>query len=348
MTIEVRTLSIEPLRQTFDHLVRRFGDKPASRYQEGSYDIQAAENLHYRPTWDPGQALYDPGISRIAMRDWYALRDPRQYYYSTYTLARARQQDTAEANFGFVESRGLAGRVPAEVRDLALRVLVPLRHAAWGGNMNNSFICGYGFGTTFTQPCMYYAMDLLGIAQYLTRLGLVLGGPEDLAAGKRAWMDDDDWQPLRRYAEDCLVVRDPFELFVAQNAALDGQLYPLIYDRFVDGWLSERGGSSVALLTQFMSEWFAETRKWVDAVLKVAAEESGANRQTLRDWLGHWSARADEALAPIAGMAFGGEAATARAATLDAFNARMDALGLAAGTVAPAASGPTNQERMRR
>ena len=42
MQIDLRTVSIKPLRNTFDHLVRRFGDKPASRYQEGSYDIQAA------------------------------------------------------------------------------------------------------------------------------------------------------------------------------------------------------------------------------------------------------------------------------------------------------------------
>ena len=53
MQIDLRTVSIEPQRNTFDHLARRFGDKPASRYQEGSYDIQAAENLHYLPTWDP-------------------------------------------------------------------------------------------------------------------------------------------------------------------------------------------------------------------------------------------------------------------------------------------------------
>ena len=50
MQIDLRTVSIKPLRNTFDHLARRFGDKPASRYQEGSYDIQADANLQYRPT----------------------------------------------------------------------------------------------------------------------------------------------------------------------------------------------------------------------------------------------------------------------------------------------------------
>ena len=134
MQIDLRTVSIQPLRQTFDHLARRFGDKPASRYQEGSYDIQAAENLHYRPTWDPEQELYDTRITKIVMHDWYALKDPRQFYYSTYTLARARQQDSMEANFAFVENLALSELLPAELRQIALDLLVPLRHAAWGAN----------------------------------------------------------------------------------------------------------------------------------------------------------------------------------------------------------------------
>ncbi|HEY6609939.1 MAG TPA: aromatic/alkene monooxygenase hydroxylase subunit beta [Pseudomonas sp.] len=329
MQIDLRTVSIQPLRQTFDHLARRFGDKPASRYQEGSYDIQAAENLHYRPTWDPEQELYDTKITKIVMQDWYALKDPRQFYYSTYTLTRARQQDTAEANFNFVETRGLADLLPADLRQLALDLLVPLRHAAWGANQNNTFICGYGYGTTFTQPCIYHAMDNLGIAQYLSRLGLLLGGTEALDAGKAAWLDGEAWQPLRRYVEDCLALRDPFELFVAQNVALDGLLYPLVYERIVDDYLSSKGGAAVAMLTQFMSDWFDETRKWVDAVLKVAAAESEHNRVQLQEWTDAWKDRAASALLPVVEQVFGAQADDVVSEQVAAFKARIQKTGIA-------------------
>ncbi len=329
MQIDLRTVSIQPLRQTFDHLARRFGDKPASRYQEGSYDIQATENLHYRPTWDPEQELYDTGITKIVMQDWYALKDPRQFYYSTYTLTRARQQDTAEANFNFVETRGLADLMPAELRQLALDLLVPLRHAAWGANQNNTFICGYGYGTTFTQPCIYHAMDNLGIAQYLSRLGLLIGGTEALDAGKAAWLDGEAWQPLRRYVEDCLALRDPFELFVAQNVALDGLLYPLVYERIVDDYLSSKGGAAVAMLTQFMSDWFDETKKWVDAVLKVAAAESEQNRVQLQEWTDAWKDRAASALLPVIEQVFGAQADDVVSEQVAAFKARIQKTGIA-------------------
>lgn len=328
MQIDLRTVSIPAQRQTFDHLARRFGDKPASRYQEGSYDIQATEHLHYRPTWDPEQELYDAGITRIVMKDWYALKDPRQFYYSTYTLTRARQQDTTEANFNFVESRGLADAMPEELKAIALRVLVPLRHAAWGANMNNTFICGYGFGTAFTQPCMYHAMDNLGTAQYLSRLGLLLGDQEALEAGKASWMNDETWQPLRRYVEDCLVVRDPFELFVAQNVALDGLLYPLVYEQLVDGYLSSRGASAVAMLCQFMNDWFDETCKWVDAVMKVAAAESDENRAVLQEWTKKWSERASAALLPVVQQALGEGAGEAISEEIVAFTARLKKVGI--------------------
>lgn len=330
MQIDLRTVTIEPQRQAFDHLIRRFGDKPASRYQEGSYDIQAAENLHYLPTWDPDQKLYDAGITRIVMADWYALRDPRQFYYCTYTLTRARQQDAAEANFAFVESRGLVNQIPEEVRAAALSVLVPLRHAAWGANLNNAFICGYGFGTAFTQPCLYYGMDCLGIAQYLSRIGLLLGDLSGLEAGKAAWIGDAAWQPLRRYVEDTLVIRDPFESFVAQNLALDGLLYPLVYGDIVDGKLSTAGGSSIALLAQFMTEWFNETSKWLDSVIKTTAAESPANKAVLVEWLTHWGDRAAEALAPIARLGLGDEAGDAvLAAQRQAFKVRLQKTGVA-------------------
>lgn len=328
MQIDLRTVAIQGQRQTFDHLARRFGDKPASRYQEASYDIQAAENLHYRPTWDPEQELYDASITRIVMADWYVLKDSRQFYYNTYTLTRARQQETTEANFSFVESRGLAEMLSPELREVALKVLLPLRHAAWGANLNNTFVCGYGYGTVFTQPCMYHAMDNLAIAQYLSRLGLLLGDTEALEAGKAAWMNDDAWQGLRRYVEACLVVRDPVESFVAQNLVLDGLLYPLVYQRVVDEHLSAQGASSVAMLCQFMADWFDETRKWIDAVIKTMAGESESNRAVLVEWVGKYRDKAAAALLPIIRQALGDAADEVVQEELAAFAARLKKCGI--------------------
>lgn len=327
MQIDLRTVTIQPLRQTFSHVARRLGDKPASRYQEGTLDLQADANFQYRPLWDPEHEIFDASRTAIAMADWYAFKDPRQFYYGTYTMARAKQQDAAEAAFDFVENRGLIDLLPDTVREQALKVLLPLRHLEWGGNMNNAFICAYGYGAAVTQPAMFHAMDRLGIAQYLTRIGLELADPDALDAAKEAWLGDPLWQGLRRYAEDTFVLKDWFELLVAQNLVLDGLVYPLVYEAF-DEDLTLRGGSAVSMLTQFMRDWRNETVKWVEATVKTAAAESPANRELLAGWIDTWRARALDAVTPLAALAMGEHAGRVLDDIATEFDARLTKLGL--------------------
>ncbi len=329
MQIDLRTVSITPLRQTFTHIAERQGaDKAASRYVEATMDVQPNANFHYRPTWDPAHELFDPKRTRIVMEDWYALKDPRQFYYGTYTQSRARMQETAEGDFSFVEERGLAQRYDDAARQTALDFYVPLRHVAWGANMNGAYMCAYGYGTAITQPCLYAGMDQLGIAQYLSRLGLLLGHTGDLEAAKHAWLAAPAWQPLRRLVEDLWVVKDWFELFVAQNVVLDGLLFALAYQE-VDQVLSDKAGPTVSMLTRFQAEWFGDACKWVDSVIKITAAESPANQAQLSQWYGHWRARASEALAPVAMIALGDGAAAAMDKVVGALDARMTKSGLA-------------------
>ena len=328
MQIDLRTVAIKPVRQTFDHIARRFGDKPASRYQEGTYDIQQTTVFHYRPLWEPELNLFDARRTVIQMADWYALKDPRQFYYGAWTIARARQQEAAESNFEMIEDRGLAETVPAELKQTAIDVLLPLRHMEWAGNMGNSYICAYGYGTAITQPCMYHAMDHLAVAQYLTRIGLELAGPESLDAAKDAWMSGAQWQPMRQHVENLLVLKDWFEVFVAQNLALEGLAYPLFYD-YLDGDFSANGGTVISMMTRFMSEWSTETAKWVDAQIKVAAAESAENKAQISAWTVQYRDAALVALKPLAQRAFGDKADDVLAEITTQFNTRCGKLGLA-------------------
>lgn len=210
-----------------------------------------------------------------------------------------------------------------------LKLLLPLRHVAWGSNMNNASICAYSYGTGFSQPHIFHAMDQLGIAQYITRVGLLLGDVDSLEEAKRAWMEDDAWQGLRRLVEDSFVVKDPVELFVVQNVVLDGLMYPLVYDTIIDDVLSSQGGTPVAMLTQFMTDWFAETKKWSDATVKIAAAESAENKQILAQWLTEWRDRAASALLPVARIALGDRTDAVMADIVQQFNARMAKAGVA-------------------
>ena len=310
MEIDLRTVSIQPLRHTFDHIAARFGDKPASRYQEGTYNLQAEANFHYRPLWDSEHEIYDVTRTAVVMEDWYAFKDPRQFYYGTYTLARGLLSVLSDTDLEKIQN-----------------VFLPLRHVAWGSNMNNSFMSAYGYGTAITQPCLYHAMDQLGIAQYITRMGLLIGDVSDLDAAKKAWLDEPAWQPLRKYIEDSFVLKDWFELLVAQNFVLDGLLYPLIYQSF-DSAFSIKAGPAISMLTRFQSEWFSESGKWVDSTIKVSTSESEANQQLISKWVEKYLALAIDAITPIAHLAFGPTAGEVVIELVESFNQRAAKLGI--------------------
>ena len=329
MTVEIRTTAVKPIRNTFTHLAKRFGDKPATRYQEIAYDVQPLANFHYKPLWDPDRELYDVRRTAVVMKDWYALKDPRQYYYGSYTIARARQQEALDRQLEFIERRSLLRELPEALRGSVVANLLPLRHFEWGANLNNSHIAGYGFGTAITQAAMMNCMDRLGMAQHLSRIGLLLDGNtgESLAAAKTTWTDAPSWQGLRREVERLFVTRDWFELFVAQNLVADALVYPLFYQEY-DAVLAVDGGSALSSLTDYLLRWYEETGKWVDATVKTAAAESAENKSLISAWAVRWRDAFAEALTPMTAVMFVQDAAAPLAKVIAAFNARAARLGL--------------------
>ena len=130
------------------------------------------------------------------------------------------------------------------------------------------------------------------------------------------------WQGVRRTMENLFVTRDWFELFVAQNLVFDGLLYPLVYRHYVNAQ-GAATGHALAMLTEFMNEWFEENARWVDATLKTAADESTANARKLAAWYADWRAQIAEALAPLAALALGAHGAPALQELATALDARF-------------------------
>lgn len=301
MSIEIKTATLEPIRHSYANIERRFGEKPASRYQEATYDLQAEVNFHYRPLWQPEFELNDKGRTAIVMEDWYDLKDPRQFYYGTYVQNRAKLQDTAEGNYSFFEKRNLVENLSDDVKQLLINYLIPLRHVEHTANLNNMYGCAFGYGTAITQALIYNAMDRLGIAQYLSRIGLILDGNTgtSLTEAKQSWMDNSDWQGVRALCEETTIVKDWFEVVLAQDLVIDSLMYSLFYQQ-LDEKLVEMGGRDIALLTEIVHDWNKDTSRWLDNVLKTVAAESDANRTQLTEWVAKWREKALTAFKPVA------------------------------------------------
>jgi len=288
------------VRNTFANIERRFGDKPASRYQEATYDLQAETNFHYRPLWQPEYELNDKSRTKIVMEDWYALKDPRQFYYGAYVQSRAKMQEAAESSYAFFEKRNLEHYLSDDVKNTLITYLIPLRHIENTANLNNMYGCAFGYGTAITQALLYNAMDRLGIAQYLSRIGLMLDGNtgQSLIESKQHWMENPAWQGVRALCEEMTTVEDWFEVVLAQNLVLDTLIFNLFYEQF-DEKLASMGGRDIAMLTEFMQVWNKDVTKWFDSIIKTLATESDANKALLHSWIVQWKEKAIEALRPV-------------------------------------------------
>ena len=318
MTLEIKTAGIEPIRHTFANISRRFGEKPASRYQEATYDAQGEANFHYRPMWEPEKLLNDKSRTAIEMADWYSFRDPRQFYYGAYVQQRARMQEGAENNYAFFEKRELAANLSDELKNSIIRFLLPLRHVEQTANLNHMFAADYGYGTAITQAQLFAGMDRLGMAQYLSRIGLLLDGnsADALTQAKEYWMTDPAWQGMRALCEEMLVTKDWFELFTAQSLILDTLINDLTYRQF-DDWMIAAGGRDIGLLTEFMKECNKDLARWSDSVFKVAVTESEPNQQQIQQWAEKWRGKAADALSPLVREMLGDQALQEALSTLD-------------------------------
>jgi phenol hydroxylase P1 protein len=283
---ELRTKVIEPRRKTFTNLTERFGDRPASRYEEGSIDVQARSNFHYRPLWDPTHEIFDPTYTRFRLTDPYSFVDPRQYYYAPYVTARAQLHEAFGATLKYLEERQLLERLPEAWKTVLIDVVVPLRHYESGAQLVSVNGCKFGYGTTITQCLSYAAFDRIGNAQVLSRVGISLAGGTDtlLATAKENWLTAEALQPLRRYTEELLVEKDWAVAHVGLDLA-DQLLYGLLY-RHLDETALLGGAGAYSLVAQHVNGWFTDHRRWVDALYKAwgaDAEHGASNHAALAE-----------------------------------------------------------------
>jgi phenol hydroxylase P1 protein len=266
---ELRTQVVEPQRSTFSYLEKRLGDKPATRYEEGSIGIQPKENFHYRPLWAPDHEIYGADWSAVRLSDPDDFRDPRHYYYAPYVANRAELHDAFGKTLDYLEQRGLLMRLPDDWRSLLAEVVLPLRHYESGAQLLTVLGSRFAEGSTVSQCCTYAAFDRVGNAQLLSRVGIVLadGSDELLKAAKQSWRDDEGLQGLRRLVEELLLEPDWAVSLLALDL-LDRAVYAVVY-RHLDEAALLGGAGAYSLVVQHLTSWFADQRRWLDALYQA-------------------------------------------------------------------------------
>lgn len=302
MQYELRHQVIPAKRQTYQNVIDRLGDKPASRYLEATLDVQPRENFHYRPTWMPDRELYDERFSALRLTDSYRFTDPRQYFYTTYVTTRSGLHNDFGKTLSYLEERDLLAKLPPDWHAAISSIVVPLRHYECGAQLVSVAGARFADGTSIEQCCSFAAFDRIGNAQMLSRVGIALGGGtrDRLDAAKQAWVGGEHLQPLRRLVEEIMVLRDWAEGLLAIDL-IDSLMYPLLY-RGLDEAALRGGAGAYSLVAQHFSSWFTDQRKWIDALVTAWAadpEHGATNRDILGRIVATWAERAREAVAAL-------------------------------------------------
>ncbi|MEV0183177.1 hypothetical protein AB0I54_28360 [Streptomyces sp. NPDC050625] len=302
MQYELRYQVIEPKRQTYQNVIERLGDQPASRYLEATLDVEPRENFHYRPTWIQDRELYDERYSQLRLTDPYSYTDPRQYYYTPYITNRAALHDEFGKTLAYLEQRDLLVKLPREWGTVLSSVVVPLRHYESGAQLVSVAGARFAYGTSLEQCCTFAAFDRIGNAQMLSRLGIAAGGgaAEVLQVAKAQWLEADHLQPLRRLVEEIMIVEDWAEGLLAVDL-IDSLVYPLLYNR-LDETALLGGAGAYSLVSQHLFTWFTDQRKWLDALITAWANDPShaeANRAALARINDVWSDRVQDAVTSL-------------------------------------------------
>jgi phenol/toluene 2-monooxygenase (NADH) P1/A1 len=269
MQFELRTQVVEPRRKTFSNLARRYGDRPTSRYEEGSVDIQATENFHYRPLWAPDKELYDPAYTAFRLTDPYSFLDPRQLYYAPYVQSRAASGEAFSKSLEYVDARQLLMRLPEGWQAIVADLLLPLRHYEAGAELISIEGSRFAYGTTIDQACTYAAFDRIGNAQSISRIGIAFndGHAHVLAEAKEKWLADPALQGLRRLIEELLTERDYAKELLALDLS-DRMIYAVMFTHLDEAALLS-GAGAYSLMAQHFSTWFLDQRRWIDHLIKT-------------------------------------------------------------------------------
>lgn len=302
MSYDLSPKVIEPRRVAFDNLVKRYGSREATRYEEGTVDVQQQDNFHYRPLWNPTVEIFDPSMTALKLDDWYSFLDPRSYYYATYNQTRNKAMDVIDGELSYANERGLLEKMNSEWREVLLAYLLPLRHYEYGGNILLAYVGRFAYGTSIEQCASFNTFDKMANSQLITKLCLMLPNPEQLLEEtKQRWLEAEHLQPLRELVEQSWLIQDWAEVIVVQNLLTDVLLYGLLYDEF-DKVALDNGMVAATFVHKYLTDWLKDNLRWTTTLVETFlndAKSGEANKAIIQGWLDRWTPKVVEAVQPF-------------------------------------------------
>jgi propane 2-monooxygenase small subunit len=281
----------------------------ASLYEDVTIDSQPSIHRHLDREWpvhfEDGRGLWWPESTALESSDWYAFRDPGQLWERPYYQQGAgHERLIAGAVRTARRERMLDDFHPEWVDFLRAHLQVPafVEHGLWLALASSARDC---LSDTVAHCVAIEAAMKQRQAQALILYGLDLEeslGDFPVERARAAFLEDEPWQPVRRYLERLRSVADWGERVVAANICFEPRVGLLLRRELLMRSPKFNGDvltSAVGHVGQLEWEW---TREWVAELARFLIDDDHhgeGNREVLAGWVADWGADADRAAAAL-------------------------------------------------
>jgi NAD(P)H-flavin reductase/ferredoxin len=312
----VKTFSEQPAPT--EEAEREFGwftpaKRRATLYEDVTIDTQPSVHRHLARGWpvsfEDGRGTWDDGSTALRATDWFDFRDPgEQWERPFYQAGNASEQQIDGAMRAASEEGLLADYAPAWVEFLKTSLQVPayVEHGLWfalatiardclSDSIAQCVALQAAMKQRAAQSIVLYAMDLEAFH-----------GDFSIDAARRAFLEEPEWQPTRRYLEQLAATPDWGEVLVAANLCFEPIVGTLLRRELGTRAAAANGDTVTPTLARVETQEWEWARAWSIALIRFLladAEHGELNRATISAWVGDWLPRSLEALYALAPLA---------------------------------------------
>ncbi len=287
--------------------LRTYSHLASARRRPTEYEIVTTDLLYYIgrgfEVEVPLAAWYrkNQRDSRLSCPNWGQFRDPRETTYSRYTSLQESKEAHVDGILRSIEQSRYDDELDPEWRRTLEHVLPPARYLVHALQMAAAYVGQMAPNGRITIAAAFQAADEMRRVQRIAyRMALARRTKPTFGdCARDRWQRHENWQPLRRLAEELLVTYDWGESFAALNLCIKPVLDALFTDELAV--MAARAGDHVLGQILFsLGEDCAWHREWSMALCRVAIDSEPANRAALAPWIGRWFPQAVDAATALA------------------------------------------------
>jgi hypothetical protein len=304
----------------------------ATLYEDVTIDTQPSVHRHLNRGWpvsfEDGRGTWDDASTTLRSGDWFAFRDPGQYWERPFYQHASALERQVESAMRLVEDFS-----PEWVELLRARLQVSafVEHGLWFALATIARACLSD--SVATCVCLQAAMKQRS-AQAIVLYAMDLErhhGPFPIETAREAFLSDPRWQPTRRYLEKLAATVDWGEVLVAANLCFEPIVGTLLRRDFGIRQAAANGDTVTPVLAGAATEEWEWARAWTEEFVRFLCADASygdSNRELIDGWVAQWEPLAMDAAAALAPDA-------------DLVGARLKAV------TAPVASAPPSTRRVR-